>query len=419
MAYSIPLEDNVVDNIRNLIRPTGNYTFDLANYNSYSMPYSITGNDVDTVENLFKIFYSTANRPSLRLEKLESDNIPSFVLAKRKEDVKNIVRNYFTGISFDVSNSTTFSANGYYSTLAYHSSAAILNEISNFLLAFYNFNSLNKTITAINSPIPRKESRFLSVTFFQTLSCLDILPLSLLNFLTCIILAIFISLFVAHVGRERINGSKHLQLLSGVHFSTYWIGNFIFDFIICFYTISGLVGVIKLVDAIRNEPLSETNPLANDGNLGYFFILLFFSSFTWLTYAYVMSHFYKSEIIGFIVLLIILALSAFVDMIWASLQLFIGLNIDDGNLKNSLNILMEFVRWLFAILFPNVTMRRGLFNLKVRRDAFCIDSVNTYFNGKRLLDSNCSSLIIFIYFFKPNSPITNLSCRSKNQASES
>ena len=189
---------------------------------------------------------------------------------------------------------------------------------------------------------------------------------------------------MAHVGKERINGSKHLQLLSGVHFTVYWIGNFIFDFLICLYTICGIVAVIKLIDAIRNEPLSETYPLANDGNLGYFFFFLFFSSFGWLTYAYVMSHFYKSEIIGFIVLLIILGLSAFIDMVFASLQLFITLNIDSETLKKSLNILMELVRWLFAILFPNVTIKRALFDLKVRRDDVCVAAVNTYFKSMRI-----------------------------------
>jgi len=383
MCYAIPLEDNVIDTIRQAIRPSGNYTFNLQNYNSYKMPYSIQGNDSD-FQTLFENFYSALNRPNIKLEKLPNDSISSYVLEKRKKDVRNIVNDYFTGLAFEV-NSTTFSATGYYSTLAYHSSGAILNEISNFIFAYYNSKNLKKTITSINSPIPRRDSFYSSATFFQTLSCLDILPLSLLNFLTSVIFAIFISFFVAHVGKERINGSKHLQLLSGVHFTTYWVGNFIFDFIICLYTISGIVAVIKLIDVIRNEPLSETFALSNDGNLGYFFFFLFFSSFGWLTYAYVMSHFYKSEIIGFIVLLIILGLSAFFDMIFASLQLFIGLNIVSESLKNSLNSLMEIVRWLFAIIFPNVTIKRALFDLKVRRDEFCVNAVNTYFKSKQIL----------------------------------
>ena len=45
MCYAIPLEDNVIDTIRQAIRPSGNYTFNLQNYNSYKMPYSIKGND--------------------------------------------------------------------------------------------------------------------------------------------------------------------------------------------------------------------------------------------------------------------------------------------------------------------------------------------------------------------------------------
>ena len=36
-------------------------------------------------------------------------------------------------------------------------------------------------------------------------------------------IGIFISFFVIHVGKERINGSKHLQLLTGLNFTIYLI----------------------------------------------------------------------------------------------------------------------------------------------------------------------------------------------------
>jgi hypothetical protein len=359
MCYAIPLEDNVIDTIRQAIRPSGNYTFNLQNYNSYKMPYSIQGNDSD-FQTLFENFYSALNRPNIKLEKLPNDSISLFVLEKRKEDVRNIVNGYFTGLAFEV-NSTTFSATGYYSTLAYHSNGAILNEISNFIFAYYNSNNLNKTITTFYSPVPIFKKRDLKISE-RSNYVLSIL----FNIFTGIVFDFFISFFVAHVGNERINGSKQLQLLSGVHFTTYWVGNFIFDFIICLYTISGIVAVIKLIDVNRNEHLSEAFPLSNDGNLGYFFFFLFFSSFGWLTYAYVMSHFYKSEITGFIVLLIILGLSAYFDMIFALLQQYL-------------------VRWLFAIFFPSVTIQRALFNLQIRRDEFCVNEVNTYFTSEQIL----------------------------------
>ena len=385
ICYVLPVETNTIDSIRQTIRTVGNYTFKIENYKTYTMPYVINGNLNDSVfPNVFDKFYNSS--PSgLKLEPfIDSENrtIPSYVLQKRKDSLTSLVNNFYTAMSFNIINSTTIFANAYYSTIAYHSSATVLNEITNILLAFYSSNNINqkKSIKTTNTPIPslsNDTSMFNDVNFLRYLSCIDILPLSTLNYINGVIFAIFISFFVAHVGKERINGSKHLQILSGVHYSTYWISNFIFDFIICVYTISGIVGTIKLIDFIRDEPLSETYAIANNSNLLYLFVLLLISSFGWLMYAYTFSHFFKSEIIGFIVLMIILGMAAFMDMVWCFFQLFVRINIDDSALNDTLSSVLEVIRWIFVIVFPNVTIKRGLFDLKVRKNTFCINAINS------------------------------------------
>ena len=72
-----------------------------------------------------------------------------FILEKRKNSVKNLVDNFFGGMSIKLENSTTISnIHTYYSSLEYLSSENIINELTNLLLAFYNSNNnLTKTIT--------------------------------------------------------------------------------------------------------------------------------------------------------------------------------------------------------------------------------------------------------------------------------
>ena len=363
ICYVLPNQENLLNSIS---PPPGNYSFNLENYKPYTMPYSIEDESIaNNFSKFFEDFYKTPKRTNLVLEKLENDSISSFVLEKRKSNINNMVRNYHTGLSYHVSNNNTISANAYYSTLAYHSGASVINEITNLLMALYS-NDLNKTISTFNTPrsaigyytnIPIDQ-------IIQFLSCIDIPPFSLNNFFNGVIIAVFMSFFVAHVGRERINGSKHIQLLSGVHFVIYWIGNFIFDMIICLYTCIGLVVAFKIIDVILNNPMSETYPIAYGANLFYYFILLLFSSFGWLTYAYTVSHFFKTEIVGFIVLLLIMAMAVFLDTILCTLQM--ALIAKPIGLKYT-----SILKLVFTVLFPSITIKRGLFILKSKNYEAC------------------------------------------------
>jgi hypothetical protein len=41
---------------------------------------------------------------------------------------------------------------------------------------------------------------------------------------------------------------------------------------------------------------------------------------------------------------------------------------------------MELLRYFFAIFFPNVTVKRGLYNIKIRTNDYCISSLNSILN---------------------------------------
>ena len=378
ISYVLP---NQTDLLNSFEPPPVQYKLDIEKYSPYTMPYSYADNDSSTFIQLFDNYYKQPNRKGIKLEKLENDTIATFVLGKRKENINNLVKDYFTGLSFDIINNKTISANAYFSSMAYHSGASIINEITNLFYAFYNSNDLKKTITTSNAPIApsRLFTRIDINTILKYLSCIDVPPFSLNNFFNGVIIAVFMSFFVAHVGRERLNGSKHIQLLSGVHFITYWVANLIFDMIICLYTISGLVLALKIIDVIINNPASETYAIATSENLGCYFFLLLFSSISWLAYAYVVSHFFKSEIVGFIVLLLVQAIAVFLDTIWC-LLLFIFFD-DSVESNKTLQTVFKTLRWVFTFVFPSVTVKRGLFDLRIHSQTVCIDVNNQLFKG--------------------------------------
>jgi hypothetical protein len=48
----------------------------------------------------------------------------------------------------------------------------------------------------------------------------DVLPVSILNMLNSLLVAFIMATLAIHVAKERLNGSKGLQLLTGTHFLT-------------------------------------------------------------------------------------------------------------------------------------------------------------------------------------------------------
>ena len=138
---------------------------------------------------------------------------------------------------------------------------------------------------------------------------------------------------------------------------------------------------LVVVDWIRDDPTAETSAIA-DETLGYFFIFLLFSALSWCTLAYIWSFLFKQDIIGFIVLLFVLFIVAFVDMIFTFIEILFQQE-DSGPDNVGANVIIA-IRWLTTILLPNLTVKRGLYNLKIRKNNYCIDGVNNIlFTGYR------------------------------------
>jgi hypothetical protein len=168
------------------------------------------------------------------------------VLNLRQSNLKNILFDYHLGASFIINNQQLSSVI-HYNTLAFHSSANILNEVTNFILAVATNYNLSLKITTINVPLSANNTLDTDgkVNFLNVLGCLDTMPGTLLNFVNAVVTALIISFIVMHVARERTSGSKQLQLMSDVHYSTYWLANYLFDLIVVLINVTLLVIILK------------------------------------------------------------------------------------------------------------------------------------------------------------------------------
>ncbi len=189
-----------------------------------------------------------------------------------------------------------------------------------------------------------------------------------------------------HVSKEKINGSKDLQLLSGTHQITYWASNYLFDLSLCLYNAGLLIIVIASVGTVRDTSLvsmsSEVSVTAQWPTIGYVVLILFLSSLSWPLYGYCWAYFFKSDVTAFVVLLLLLSVATFLDVIFSFIQIFAHITTPSMAADSALPLFMFVLRILLSIFFPNVTIKRQLFDLRLRSNNYCIDILNNIIKSK-------------------------------------
>ena len=165
---------------------------------------------------------------------------------------------------------------------------------------------------------------------------------------------------------------------------TYWLSNFIFDMTIFIFSISTMILALKIVSLIRgSQDTSDIYIIAYKGStLAYLFFFMFLVSFSWTTMAYVCSFFFKSDIIGFLVVLLVLGFACFFDMLVGYLK-FLDVGLSGGKV-GTLGRTSDVIRYIFAFLFPNVAVKRAIFLLKLQNTQICIPLLNQALSGKFL-----------------------------------
>jgi hypothetical protein len=366
----------------------GNYNLGLSVYKTQTIPYFLDGAvSTSSFQTILDTVYTPSNRPGVTLQNVSTSNLNSFMLPLRKNSLQNIIKQYYVGMSFYLQSATNLQVIAYFNTMAYQSPGNVLNEVDNLILQTA-MGSTAYSISTVNSPLKSTISTGGFSGFIDVLPCFDSMPSTLFNFIDSVIVAFMIAIVTMNVSRERLNGSKQLQLLSGTDYYTYWLSNYMIDWPVYLINVVSLVIVLVIVNAAKNDSTNELYAYAGNSNsAGYFFLLLLFSSLAWCPLAYLWSFLFKSDIVGFVFLVIMLTFLAFLDMV---LTFVVILLVNGSGTLSGGARAINGVKGLLALIFPNVTVRRGLFNIKVQANNYCIDANNLY--------TGCNQFELNIFF---------------------
>ena len=146
---------------------------------------------------------------------------------------------------------------------------------------------------------------------------------------------------------ERETEVKHQQIVSGVFLTAYWVGNFLLDYAkYAFFAIMAPLIIVWL----------DAQVMIEEGNLTYFIITVFILGFALISYAYVVSFFFKSPSAAQIFLFLTSFISGFV----LPLICFIFNRIE------SLKKWSKRISFICRIFFPTFCFGDSLFRMATR-----------------------------------------------------
>lgn len=192
-----------------------------------------------------------------------------------------------------------------------------------------------------------------------------------------------------HMTRERANGSKSLQLMSKTHSITYWLSNYLFDGLIHIFNILTILAIVYLCYSVLDVKSTDFGRLFTSPrtilHLGLFLLAIVASS---LTLAYVTSHFFKSDILSFAIIFVVLMSAVMVDVVLAIAAILIktaALSTSSGDPEQANELIGHFYRidWarnLIAVVFPNVNVKQAVYNLKIQNWNNCRLALADTFN---------------------------------------
>lgn len=354
----------------------------------------LSADETSRFENILRNYFSTryANKHRLvRLDSHSNQTIDKFIYQKRTGDLRNLVLDYFLAFDIVFKNSELSNVIIFYSSMAYHLLPVGLNEINGVILSYLT-NQTIKSINTVNWPLVRKTDsdmiKILSTMKQDNLnqenifSCVQVVPFSVLDTILCLIVAFLIGLMSIHQVRERTNGSKKLQLISGVSKITYWASNYLFDLSVCVINITLMLCAFILAQKFlitdNSNDLAiflKTSPAEQFFYLG---VSLTLGSLTWISLSYAWSFLFKSDILAFAILFIVLGLTVLIDMVLFIVSVIMK-NISKSPDEDSSLRTQTIIRQLMVIVFPNLNVKQIVYNLKLQNSELCKTLLNSHF----------------------------------------
>uniref|UniRef100_A0A5K3F685 ABC transporter domain-containing protein n=1 Tax=Mesocestoides corti TaxID=53468 RepID=A0A5K3F685_MESCO len=271
--------------------------------------------------------------------------LESEMLRVATENIHAYVTNYITALIVNATSVSTKSVEAlvYFMGESLHALPAALNTLSNGILRLYP--QSNITIETYNHPLPTSSMEVLGELMSERTWINVIVSGVTVGIDTLMGVAFLAASLVLCLIHERSSNAKHLQFISGVRLSTYWLTMYIWDALT--FAASSLLVII--VFAFFNlEPFHRGDRLC--------FVCLLFASYGWsiIPLMYLLSAFFTSAASGLVWLCALNALSGVIGTIIVQAlslpsigQQWLGLRL----------------RYLLIALSPNFAFSDGLYSI--------------------------------------------------------
>ncbi|KAL3853225.1 hypothetical protein ACJMK2_016781 [Sinanodonta woodiana] len=254
---------------------------DLSNFGGTYIPYySDSGATAAT-------FHYTGRISGQTLEPFSNTSYATMddILLYRAKDkgISTFNRRYIVAGSFDFNDRTTVIATAHYNGQPYHGPGISLTYMMNGLMGYFNS---SYTISTTNHPLPKKLTDNTRGIYFLTNGTAFTIAISILFGM-----AFMATSFIICLIKERSNGAKHLQVVSGVGSLAFWFSTFLWDII---NYIIPVFAILIVFAAFQTEAYTQ------DGHLGYVFLIFLLYGWSILPFVYMFSFLFKTPAAGMV-----------------------------------------------------------------------------------------------------------------------
>ncbi|XP_067683603.1 phospholipid-transporting ATPase ABCA3-like [Haliotis asinina] len=233
-------------------------------------------------------------------------------------------------------------ARGYYNGQPFHAAPIALSYMMNGILK--SFTSSDYSITTNSYPLPKnvsdasEQTALLASSFGFTIAFNILFGMAFLT-----------SSFVYFLIKERLVGAKHLQVVSGVGPSVFWLSNLAWDFIN--YIIPCLV-LLPVFAAF------QTDAYVLDHRLGLVFLVFIVYGWSVLPFMYLLQYVFKTPATGMVIIIILNILSGLLTLLATFVLMIPGLGTEDVG---------EALDWIFSIVFPHYCLGKCFSEMYVNK----------------------------------------------------
>ncbi|XP_014676332.1 PREDICTED: LOW QUALITY PROTEIN: ATP-binding cassette sub-family A member 3-like [Priapulus caudatus] len=263
--------------------------------------------------------------------------LDEYIVRETNADVGRFLSHCIVAAMFGGGGGGRAETTAYFNNQPYHASAISLGVADNALLRLFVNDSYS--VTTVNHPLPRSAEAQINDVLTKNVEGFSI------SFNMMFGMAFLTSSFVLFLVKERESKAKHIQFISGVYSSNFWLSTFIWDFI----NFSIPLVCILFIFLAFNVPA-----YVEDEHLAYVLLLLVLYGWAMLPFVYIWSFCFSVPSTAFARLTKFNIISGIVTVLAVAILSIPSLNLE---------WLAVNLEWAFLVLLPNYCLGQAVQDL--------------------------------------------------------